>query len=132
MENISTTTPVGGASAGPSTRGQLRAELGDIVLVRLDATILRPMLVTATATVDVAPPLAREPQLEFRINGTLFCEPEDHTTAAVRTLGQSGTDPARLIGRPDRLLPLCYGEYLKAGSEIGQWTKRPTNLPGRS
>lgn len=104
--------------------------IGDRVLVRLDVGTLRPMMVTNCGLIDVSPPSSREPQLEFRVNGTIFCEPEDGSSAAVRTLGQSGTDPARLHGRPDRLLPLCYGESLKEGSEIGQWSIKGQSRPG--
>ena len=105
-------------------------EIGDRVLVRLDVGTLRPLLVTACGLIDIAPASAREPQLEFRINGTIFCEPDDRSAAAIRTLGQTGTDPARLHGSPDRFTPFCYGESLKEGSGIGEWMVKGQSRPG--
>lgn len=105
-------------------------QISDRVLVRLDMGVLRPMLVTACGFIDISPPTASTPELEFRINGTIFCEPEDRSSAAVRTLGQVGSDPARLHGAPDRLQPWCYGEMLKEGSGIGQWIVRGPSRAG--
>ena len=71
-------------------------------------------------------PDQREPEL--RLSGTVFCEPEDHTTPAFR-LTPSATDPMRFHGRPERLTPACYATGLREGTGIGEWTTRPTNLP---
>lgn len=98
--------------------------------MRLDTGVLRPLIVTACGLLNVAPPSARDTQLEFRVNGTIFCEPEDRSSAAIRTLGQSGSDPARLHGSPDRFTPFCYAESLKEGSAIGQWTIKGQSRPG--
>lgn len=105
-------------------------EVGDTVLVKLDDQTRRPLIVTRVGLVNVAPPMQPE-RLEPRVSGLICCEPDDHTSMAVRTLGQGSTDPARITGRPDRLLPLCYGEYLREGSGIGEWTTRPTRLPAK-
>jgi hypothetical protein len=106
---------------GPGT-GVLtyRVEVGDIVLLKLDEHIRRPLLVTQVGQVNIASPMQPE-KLEIRVSGTIFCAPDDHTSLAVRTLGQGSHDPARIIGRPDRLLPLCYAEYVSEGVGIGQW-----------
>ena len=134
------TIPVVGPSAGssisparapspikkaPPPRGSGRPAIGDIVLVRLDADCVRPLIVSEAGIVACGPSSA--PVEEFRINGTICCEPSDHTTPAFRTLG-STTDPMRIHGRPERTLSVAYGEYLREGRGIGEWQTRPTNL----
>jgi hypothetical protein len=122
-------------SAAPSTRPAPRhvpIEVGDIVLLKLDESIRRPLLVSWVGQVDVALPSAREPHYEPRVSGTLFCQPDDHATPAIRTLGEGSPDPARITGRPDRLLPQCYAEYVREGMGIGEWIARPTKLPSRA
>lgn len=99
--------------------------MGDTVLVVLEPNaIARPLLVTGIVLVSVSPPMTKDPKMEERINGTLFCEPEDHNTAAFRILGQTGDDPARIHGRPERYHTTCYGESLRRGSALGQWRFR--------
>jgi len=100
-------------------------------MVKLDEHIRRPLIISRVATINIAPPMQAE-FFETRVSGTLFCEPDDHQTPAVRTLGQGSPDPARITGRPDRLLPQCYGEYLREGTGLGEWITRPTRLPARS
>lgn len=71
------------------------------------------------------------PRLEQRVSGSIFCEPDDHTTPAFRNGIGSHGDPARIHGRPERTWPVAYGEYLKEGVGIGEWQPRPTNLPAK-
>jgi len=120
-------------SAAPSTnlRRQPVVEVGDTVLVKLEEGVRRPLLITRIGPVNIAPPMQPEVH-ESRVSGILFCEPDDHSTIAVRTLGQGSRDPARITGRPDRHLPLCYAEDLREGMGIGEWIARPTRLPSRS
>lgn len=125
----SITTPVAAAGAARSTSGKPR--IGDTVLVLLDPGVRRPLLVTFAGMVTIherqtADVSSRD---EFRVSGTLFCEPEDHTSTAIRTLGSRPGDPAKIYGRPDRHMPIAYAEHLAPGPAIGQWTMRtqPTN-----
>lgn len=114
--------------------------LGETVLVKLDENVRRPMIVTATAEIPiydrvnatVENPQAAPTTVEFRASGTIFCEPEDHTTPGLRGQGERPNDPARIHGRPDRYHPIVYGEALRPGTGIGEWIKRPSNLPSRS
>ena len=124
-------TTLTGAHMGERSTRPSRVQLGDCVLVKLDEHIRRPLLVSSLQQVNVAPPMQPE-QLEWRVSGTIFCDPADHSTPAVRSLGQGSSDPARITGRPDRQLPLCYGEHLKEGMGVGEWVTRPTNLPSGS
>ncbi|MGH7418838.1 MAG: hypothetical protein ACREKB_13790 [Candidatus Rokuibacteriota bacterium] len=107
--------------------------MGDLVLVLVDQGVRRPLLVTAAGMVHIheraTPTRAASGWDAFRVSGTLFCEPDDHTRPALRGWSAGGADPARIHGRPDRLLPLAYGECLAEGSEIGQWITRPRHLP---
>lgn len=116
MTPSSTTTPMAAPSGAPSTSGS-RVEIGDTVLVKLDESIRRPLIVTQVKA--------------GRVCGTLFCEPDDHTTSGIRTVGQTGTDPARIVGRPDRHATAVYAEFLSEGMGLGQWITRPTHLPAR-
>lgn len=135
----STTTPTAEAPRAPSIRGTLltaRVQVGDIVLVRVEEGVYRPLLVTVTGMVTVhdraTPTVEPHSREVFRISGTIFCEPDDHARPLFRGWTAGGTDPARVTGRPDRLLTLAYGEYLVEGPGVGQWMTRPTNLPARS
>lgn len=136
MTVSASTTQTDAPSAAPSTEAAapapaprprpapIRVVIGDIVLLKLAPNIIRPMQVTARdlwRKDDKTDP-------ELRINGTIFCEPEDHTTPAFRSLMQAG-DPARIHGRPERTHPVAYGEMLRRGTGIGEWQPRPTNLP---
>lgn len=149
--SLTSTTPTAAAPRAPSTdgrragtsplegrAGQVRrvpsgVEVGDLVLVRIDEGIRRPLLVTAVATLDIpersTPTVAEASSPSFRVSGTIFCEPEDHTRPAFRGWAAGGADPARITGRPDRLLPLGYGEHLVEGVGVGQWIRRPLRLP---
>lgn len=127
--NTSTTTPTPAGTAGPSTERPAAPrtpavgapQAGDLVLVRLDAGTVRPMQVTSAGYVPVG--ALHSPNQERRVSGVIFCEPDDHSLPAFRMLGTTG-DPARIHGRPERLLPIAYGEHLKAGTGIAEWTMR--------
>jgi hypothetical protein len=99
-----------------------RPQVGDLVFVQLDPGVFRPLLITATPTITLV--IDGTPQTQFRISGTLFCEPEDHSTSAIRTLGTGTRDPARFHGRPERLTPCIYAEALAEGPGLGQWQGR--------
>lgn len=128
-----TTTPPAGAGAGPSTtrREGVTVEPGDVVLVLLEPGIRRPLMIAKVGMVDVHDGMISTKVIgqAFRVSGTLFCEPDDHTTLLFRTKWSDNGDPARVTGRPDRLMPLCYVENLGHGLGIGQWIPRPTKLP---
>lgn len=98
------------------------------MLVLLDPGVRRPMIISAAGLVTIharqTPTADQRSWEEFRVSGTIFCEPEDHNTTAVRTLG-SLQDPARIHGRPDRYHPMVYGESLAPGTGIGQWIPKP-------
>lgn len=147
--STSTTTPPAAAGAGPSINAPagagrvtpppvdkvaLGVQPGDVVLVLLEPGIRRPMMVTRIGPVIIharqTPTAAAQSHDEIRASGVLFCEPEDHNTVALRTLGQDYLDPARIHGRPDRHGPYAYAENLAPGVGIGQWITRPTRLPG--
>lgn len=67
----------------------------------------------------------REANAPVRIGGTIHCDPADHTTKAFRGYLDSQKDgSARIHGRPDRHVPLGYGEDLTEGYEIGNWQRR--------
>ena len=128
------TPPTIEPSAGPSTEAaavakagqQIAVALGAIVLVCLGQGIQRPMIVSGRELYrkdDRSDP-------ELRLNGSIFCEPEDHTTPAFRELATK-QDPARIHGHPQRTFPVAYGEWLRRGSGIGEWMTRPTNLPAK-
>lgn len=129
----SSTTPPAAAPAGPSTKAET-PRMGDLVLVRLDRDLVRPMLVTSAVFVPVGvrtTPTVENPTglpgaVERRLSGVLFCEPDDHTAQVFRTVGVAG-DPARVHGRPDRQLPIAYGEYLRCGTAVGQWSWQEEN-----
>ena len=132
MTATSTTIPTPAATAARSTRPAAPprsaaplAMPGDLVMVRLDQEIQRPLQITSAEIVLVgrSTPSSEPPRKEWRVSGVLFCEPDDHSTPAFRSLGTQD-DPARIHGRPDRHLPIAYGEYLAYGSGIGQWLPR--------
>lgn len=127
MSTSASTTPTVAAPPARSTKTR-RVELGEIVLVTLEEGIQRPLLVSAAGPVRiftrVTPGAGDEGRVEFRVSGTLFCEPDDHTRPALRGWSAGGADPARIHGRPDRLLPIAFGESLAEGAGIGQWTRR--------
>lgn len=143
---MASTTPTAAAPRVPSTKGEPgtrtaappvppitpppQVRVGDLVLVLVDVGIWRPLLVAQAGVVEIqarvtptADPTLQSRQ-ELRVSGTLFCEPEDHTRPALRGWSAGGADPARISGRPDRLLPLAYGEALAEGSGLGQWRRR--------
>lgn len=128
MDSSTTLTGVHTGERSISSRQDSPVRIGDTVLVKLDEHIRRPLLVSSVHTVNVALPM-QPVSLQWRISGTLFCEPEDHSTPAIRTLGQGSPDPARITGRPDRHQTCCYAEHLKEGMSLGEWITRPTNLP---
>ena len=121
---VSTTIPTGERLAGPSTDGpaapagqpqvsspprareQALPQIGDIVLVKVDEQIRRPLLVTSV--------------VRGLVSGTIFCEPGDQSLSAFR--GQ-----AEIQMRADR--QFAYGAGLPTGMHIGQWVLRPTNSP---
>lgn len=120
------TNPVVAATAWPTAT---RIRVSDLVLVKLDTDIIRPMLVTWVGRVRVGRPLVdQEQRTEVRVSGTIFCEPDDHLTSALRGFG-APDDPARFHGRPERYHTTIYGEQLAYGTSIGQWVPRPTLLP---
>lgn len=124
-----TTTPQGDRGAAPST---IRSDVGEIVLVLIEPGIRRPLLVAShgAASVYDAHNSLTVVATSYRVSGTLFCEPEDHAASIFRTQWAPNGDPARVTGRPDRLMPLCYAECLGPGHGIGQWIPKPTKLPG--
>jgi hypothetical protein len=133
-----TTIPTGGPSVAPSTeapaaQGAARrtagapalVAVGDTVLVQLGDSIIRPLLITCIGR--YTPPNG---PIEVRINGTLFCEPDDHNSPAFRRPGSS--DPSEITGRPTLQSPCCFAYMLREGRAPGEWTPRSTNLPARS
>jgi hypothetical protein len=126
--STSTTTPRVEGTPGPS----IRPGPGDLVLVRI-GDHHRPMIVTVVTIVPiytriaatVENPQAEAVRREVRLSGTIFCEPEDHTAPAFRGALDQLHDPARIHGRPDRLLNIAYAECLRQGSGVGEWLSRP-------
>lgn len=137
-----TTTPQGDPGAAPSTtktpvplavrREGVTVQEGDIVLVLIEPGVRRPMLVVTQGMVDVydGQISTKVVAQSYRVSGTLFCEPQDHASMIFRVQWGPNGDPARVTGRPDRLMPNCYAECLGWGQGIGQWIPRPTRLPG--
>jgi len=138
-ENSSTMTQTPEAKAEPSTEpverragttpltalgGQIRrtVQIGDIVLVRVDEGQRRPMIVTFAGQVNTGPE-----KREFRLSGTVFCEPTDYAGPIFGGKFDRAQDPARFHGRPSKTCPVAYGECLAEGSGMGQWITRPTN-----
>lgn len=111
---------------GPWTVEISEALIGTVVLVQIAADVARPLLITSVREIEIfertsltTPPTL--PRRERRVSGTLFCEPDDHVLPAFRGALDHPYDPARIAGRPDRLLPLAYAEHLQPGLAIGQW-----------
>lgn len=105
--------------------------VGDILLVRVDQTVLRPLIV---ASVDRVPVFERQNptvdnptnapmRMEWRVSGLIIAMPEDHQSPAFRGAIDKVGDPARITGRPDRSYPFGSAEYLAPGHEIGQWRR---------
>lgn len=129
---MATTTPTAAPTAAPSTEAasptapalpQPPVKLGDIVLVRLDANVLRPLIVSSVDryTPPVATGEAPKPA-QWRVSGLICCCPEDHTTPGLRgNLGRDHHDPMRIHGQPGRYQPYAFGEMLQGGRGIGQW-----------
>lgn len=117
MANNSTTTPIPEDRAAPSTRDRPWVQPGDTVLVRVDEGTYRPLIVA-----EVHP--------DRSVSGPICCTADDHTRPAFR--GWQSKNGARIHGRPDRLLPMGYGEMLHPGSKLGEWISRPTNSPSGS
>ena len=107
----STTIPIPAAPGGPSTDQPPAVQVGDMVLVWVDLTLVRPMIVTSL-------------QPEKRISGTLFCEPDDHTRPVFRGAIDRRNDPARIEGRPSANYPVGYGKSLQEGTGLGNWSRR--------
>lgn len=125
MENNSTTTQIQGDKVVPSTDARASTvQIGDLVLVRVDEGLRRPMIVTFAGSV-AAGGLKRE----FRLSGTLFCEPDDYSRPIFRGAFDRTADPARFHGRPSRTCSVAYAEFLAEGSGMGQWITKPTNSP---
>lgn len=124
-----TTTPQGDPGAGHSTT---KSDVGEVVLVLIEPGIRRPMMVAShgVASIYDAHNSLKVVATAYRVSGTIFCEPEDHAAAIFRTQWVPAGDPARVTGRPDRLMPLCYAECLGYGHGIGQWIPRATKLSG--
>lgn len=118
----STSIPTGGPGAAPSTTKAPLIQVGDDVFVCLDTMIHRPMKVTAVTHLTLK--VEGRDVTSVRASGVVFCEPEDHSTHAIRTLGSGTKDPARFHGRPERLNPFVYGELLSEGTGYGQWRRR--------
>ena len=109
----SSTTPTAEAPAAPSTELPAAPPItvGDMVLVWVDLTLVRPMIVTSL-------------QAQGRISGTLFCEPDDHTRPVFRGAIDRRNDPARIEGRPSANYPVGYGKSLQEGTGLGNWSRR--------
>lgn len=129
----SSTTPTPAAPAGPSTEQPAApqpaappATLGETVLVRVDTDLFRPLLVSSVTRLNYLKPgsAASESITEWRINGTIFCEPDDYMRGVFRGMLDRAGDPARIEGRPSRVNPIAYGQHLAEGDGIGQWKRR--------
>lgn len=105
----STSTPTPEGRAAPSTSPAGLVQIGDVVLVRVDLQQFRPLLIA-----EVHP--------DGSVSGAIICNADDHTRPAFR--GWESGDGARIHGRPDRLLPLAFGELLHEGPALGQWRRR--------
>jgi hypothetical protein len=113
-------------------KAPLAVAVGDIVLVLIEPGIRRPLLVTHEGVQAVydgqfSATIIRQ---DYRVSGSLFCEPEDRSALLFRARWAPNGDPARVGQPPDRLMPLSYCEHLGPGTGIGQWIPRPTRLPG--
>lgn len=115
-------TSTAAGSERPSTNSRYPS-VGETVLVTVDANAVRPMIVSSLTRVQIG--LAKDAPMELRVSGTIFADPGDHNTPAFRGWSMSTADPARIHGRPDRLLTVGYGEHLAYGLGIGQWSFRP-------
>lgn len=124
MDSSTTSTPTAADMAAPSTsaapvagspsKAPYRVGVGDVVLVRIDVEIRRPLVVAA-----VHP--------DGSVSGALICAADDHLREVFR--GWESHDGARIVGRPQRNNPLAYGELLHAGTGLGEWLPRPAQLP---
>lgn len=141
MSSISTTPPAA-APATPSTKMSAtpmsatpyHVEVGDTVLVKIDQEVRRPMIVSTVELIEVGlrdtpTAAAQDSRRELRVSGTIFADPLDHTAPAFRGAVDRQGDPARITGRPDRMLSQGYGEHLAPGMGIGQWIPKPARIP---
>lgn len=125
MTTRGTTTPQVAPGVAPSTTDKAGVAVGpgDIVLVLIEPGVRRPLIVTVSGMVDVydGQNSMKVIAQAYRASGTLFCEPQDHAAHIFRTNWVPNGDPARVSGRPDRLMSMCYAENLGMGHGIGQW-----------
>lgn len=100
------TTPTREAAQAPSTSPPA-VGLGEIVLVKLDQDLYRPMVVTGLGAVL------------GELSGQIFVEPDDHTAEVFRRLDRT------IWGhRLDAWTFLAYASGLRPGFAIGQWRSR--------
>jgi hypothetical protein len=91
-------------------------QVGAIVLVGLGFDRWRPMIVSAAAW---------DAKINAqRLFGSVFCEPEDHNTDALRGILTTHTNPVKFTGRPDRHNPVVYAEEVPYGVAPGCWRPR--------
>lgn len=114
----STTTRADAAMEARSTKpagagAAQHVEVGDILLVKVDEDLRRPMLVTLRWADGSA-------------SGTLFCEPDDYSCPVFR--GWSRAD-ARISMAVRSTVLLGYGVKLRPGLELGEWIPKPRHLP---
>lgn len=127
MTKPSSTTPTLEDKAAPSTEPPAapRVVLGDTVLVRVDTDLWRPLLISSVTRLNFLKPGDNgQPVAEWRINGTIFCEPDDYMRGVFRGMLDRSGDPARIEGRPSRVNPIAYGQHLGEGDGLGQWKRR--------
>lgn len=112
---------------------------GDVVLVRLDQDIYRPLTVAWIGLMDIRYRGSQAEGIwktreELRVSGTLHCVPGDRSAQAFRDLWvgvnpqlQLVQDPAQFHTAPDARTPCVLAEHLAlAGADwaIGTWRPR--------
>ena len=126
MSNGST-TPTAEDTGGRSTKGlQVRGivpsgtyapgeafpiiptpQVGDTVLLQIDAGVWRPLIVVRTD--------------QGLVSGVVLCDPGDHTAPAFRQAYARVNSPTTISGRPNRSCPVGYADLVAYGMEPGQW-----------
>lgn len=112
-------------TAAPYREG--RIHVGDIVLVKLDPDGTRRPLIVASVEWMTIKLVGGGLRQEIRVSGTIQCVPADRDRPLFRGWTGSDLDPATIHGVPDRRLPQAFGEYLGAGTAVGEWV--PTAMP---
>lgn len=114
MTSNGSTTPTVADRPAPSIRRGFPP--GSVVMVTLDATIARPLIVTSARRRD-----PQDPESDQLLSGPILVEPGDYLLDAFRTTAMEGRILSRRI---DGIVFWAFGERLAPGQVVGTWRLR--------